>query len=80
MHCHGEEPNQKITFEAEIGPTGPRCDLTFEPTGSGARETFHGGAHPRGLFVPLAPDFNRLGQQVWSQRLERIRYGLESVT
>jgi len=72
------EPNRKIAFEAEIGPMRPRCELTFEPTGSGTRVTFRGDSHPRGVFTVLSPVFNRRGQQVWSQRLERIKTVIET--
>jgi hypothetical protein len=72
------EPNRKIEFEAEIGPMRPLCDLTFEQTSSGTRVTFRGDSHPRGLFKLLSPVFNRRGQQVWSQRLDRIKTVIET--
>ena len=72
------EPNRTIAFEAEIGPMRPRCELTFAPTGSGTRVTFRGDSRPRGVFAVLSPVFNRRGQQVWSQRLGRIKTLFES--
>ncbi len=74
------ETNRSIAFEAEIGPMRPRCELTFEPTDNGTRVTFRGDSHPRGVFMVLASVFNRRGQQVWSQRLERIKTVLETST
>jgi len=67
------EPNRKIEFEAEIGPLRPTCDLTFEQTDSGTRVTFRGDSNPRGPFKLVSGVLNRKGQQVWSQRLARIK-------
>ncbi len=72
------EPNRKIEFEAEIGPMRPKCDLTFEPTGSGTRVTFRGDSNPPSLFRLLSPFLNRKGQQVWTRRLAQIKTLLES--
>ena len=72
------EPNRKIEFEAEIGPMRPQCDLTFEQTNSGTQVTFRGDSHPQGVFKLLSPVFNRRGQQVWNQRLDRIKTALET--
>jgi uncharacterized protein YndB with AHSA1/START domain len=72
------EPNRKIEFEAEIGPMRPKCDLTFEQTDSGTRVTFRGDSNPPAPFKLLSPFLNRKGQQVWSQRLARIKAVLES--
>ena len=74
------EPNRKIAFDAEIGPMRPQCELTFEPANGGTRVTFRGDANPRGPFKLLSPLFNRRGQQVWSQRLQRIKAVLERAT
>jgi uncharacterized membrane protein len=72
------EPNRKIEFEAEIGPMRPKCDLTFEQTNGGTRVTFRGDSNPLGLLKLLSPVFNRRGEQVWSQRLGRIKTVLET--
>jgi len=72
--------NRRIEFEAEIGPLRPRCDLIFEPTGGGTRVTFGGDSNPVGLLKLLSPIFNRKGQQVWGQRLARIKDVLEAPT
>jgi uncharacterized protein YndB with AHSA1/START domain len=72
------EPNQKIEFDAEIGPMRPKCDLTFEESVGGTRVTFRGDSNPRGPFKLLSALFNRKGQQVWSQRLARIKAVLET--
>lgn len=72
------EPNRKIEFEAEIGPMRPRCDLTFEPTDGGTRVTFRGDSIPSGPLKWLSPLANRKGQQVWQERLGRIKAVLES--
>lgn len=74
------ENNRRIEFEAEIGPLRPKCDLTFEPAGGGTRVTFGGDSNPVGLLKPLSPIFNRKGQQVWGQRLARIKAILEAKT
>lgn len=67
------ESNRKIEFEAEIGPMRPKCDLIFEQTDRGTRVTFRGDSNPVGPFKLLSPLFNRKGQQVWGQRLARIK-------
>lgn len=72
------EPNRKIEFEAEIGPMRPECILTFDQTDGATRVTFRGDSNPVGPFKLLSPLFNRKGQQVWGQRLARIKAVLEA--
>ena len=72
------EPNGRIGFEAEIGPMRPQCDLTFEQTDAGTRVTFRGDSVPHGPLKLLSPLANIKGQQVWGQRLARIKTVLES--
>src|SRR2546428_12273252 len=72
------EPNRTIAFEAEIGPMRPKCDLTFEQMEGGTRVTFRGDSIPVGPLKLLSPLLNRKGQQVWSQRLARIKTVLEA--
>ena len=72
------EPNRKIEFEAEIGPMRPKCDLMFEPSDGGTRVTFRGDSIPSGPLKWLSPLANRKGQQVWQERLGRIKTVLES--
>jgi hypothetical protein len=72
------EPNQKIGFEAEIGPMRPICTLSFEPTDAGTRVTFRGDSNPPGLLRVLEGIMNRKGQQAWTARLARIKTVLES--
>ena len=74
----GVEPNRKLEFEAEIGPMRPQCDLTFEQTDGGTRVTFQGDSNPPGLLKWLNPVLNRKGQQVWGQRLARVKTVLEA--
>jgi uncharacterized protein YndB with AHSA1/START domain len=74
----GVEPNRRIEFEAEIGPMRPQCDLTFEQTDGGTRVTFRGDSHPVGPLKWLNPVMNRKGQQVWGQRLARVKTVLEA--
>jgi hypothetical protein len=72
------ESNRRIEFDAEIGPLRPKCDLTFEQTEAGTSVTFRGDSNPPGPFKVLTPLLNRKGQQVWGQRLSRIKSVLES--
>ena len=72
------EPDRKIGFDAEIGPMRPSCTLTFEQTDAGTRVTFQGDSNPVGPFKLLSPVFNRKGQQVWDQRLARVKAVLEA--
>jgi hypothetical protein len=55
----------------------PKCDLTFEQTDTGTRVTFRGDSNPPGPLKLLSGILNRKGQQVWSQRLARIKAVLE---
>jgi len=71
------EPDRRIEFDAEIGPMRPRCTLAFEQTDSGTTVAFYGDSNPVGPFKLLSPVFNRKGQQVWDQRLARIKTVLE---
>jgi uncharacterized protein YndB with AHSA1/START domain len=73
----GVEPNKKIEFEAEIGPMRPKASLTFEQADGGTRVTFRGDSNPIGPLKLLNPVFNRKGQQVWGQRLARVKTVLE---
>lgn len=72
------EPNRRIAFEAEIGPMRPQCDLTFEQTDAGTSVTFRGDSIPHGPLRLLSPLANIKGEQVWGQRLARIKTVLES--
>ena len=74
----GVEPNKKIEFEAVIGPMRPKASLTFEPADGGTRVTFRGDSNPVGPLRWLNPVFNRKGQQVWGQRLGRVKAVLEA--
>jgi hypothetical protein len=76
----GVEPNRRIDFEAEIGPMRPKCDLTFEQADEGTRVTFRGDSNPIGPLKLLNPLFNRKGQQMWGQRLARVKTVLEAPT
>ena len=71
-------PNKVIEFEAEIGPMRPRCALTFDQADEGTRVTFRGDSIPVGPLKLLSPLLNRKGQQVWGQRLARIKTVLEA--
>jgi uncharacterized protein YndB with AHSA1/START domain len=72
------EPNRRIEFEAEIGPMRPKCDLTFEPIEGGTRLMFSGDSNPVAPLRLLSPLLNRKGEQVWSERLRRVKEFLES--
>jgi uncharacterized protein YndB with AHSA1/START domain len=74
----GVEPNQRIEFEAEIGPMRPQCDLTFEQADGGTRVTFRGDSNPVGPLKWFTPVMNRKGQQVWGERLARVKTVLEA--
>ena len=73
----GVEPNKKIEFEAVIGPMRPKASLTFEQADRGTRVTFRGDSNPIGPLKLLNPVLNRKGQQVWGQRLARVKAVLE---
>jgi len=72
------EPNREIEFEARLGPIEPKAVLTFEQTDGGTRVTFRGEPNPVGPFKLLSPLFTRKGQQIWDQRLARLKTVLEA--
>ena len=71
-------PNEKIQFEAEVGPMRPRSEFNFDQTDGGPRVTFRGDPNPVGAFKVLSPLFVRVGQQVWRERLARAKATLET--
>ncbi len=71
------EPNRSIEFEARIGPMRPKGRLTFVPIEEGTRVTFAGNSRPIGPLKLFSPLLNRKGQQVWGERLARIKTLLE---
>ena len=73
-------PNDRIRFEATIGPLRPTCTFTFAKTNKGTSVTFHGDPNPVGPFKVLTPVFKRVGQHLWSERLARAKAVLESFT
>jgi len=73
-------PNEKIQFEAEVGPLRPKCVFTFDQMDGGTTVTFRGDPNPVGPFKVLSPLFNRKGQQLWGQRLARAKAALEAST
>jgi hypothetical protein len=56
----------------------PQCDLTFEQIDAETRVTFRGDSIPHGPLKLLSPLANIKGQQVWGQRLARVKTVLES--
>jgi uncharacterized membrane protein len=72
------EPNERIDFEAEVGPMRPRGTLMFEETVGRTRLTFQGEPNPVGPFKVLSPLFRRKGQQIWDERLARVKTAIEA--
>jgi len=77
-HYTAVEPNRKIEFDAEIGPTRPRCSLTFEATEGGTKVIFIGNSNPLGPAKLLTPLMDRMGQKNWSWRLAKVKEILEA--
>jgi uncharacterized protein YndB with AHSA1/START domain len=61
-------PNEKIEFEAEIGPMRPNCAFLFGQAHAGTTVTFQDDPNPVGPFKLLSPVFTRIGRQVWAER------------
>lgn len=72
------QPNASIDFEARIGPMRPTCSLTFQQADEGTRVTFAGDSNPIGPMRPFSALLDRKGQQVWTERLTRIKTVLET--
>jgi uncharacterized protein YndB with AHSA1/START domain len=79
-HLTAVEPNDRIEFDAEIGPMRPRCSLAFERIGDGTQVTFRGDSNPPGALKVLTPLMDRMGEKNWTQRLARMKEVLESST
>ena len=71
-------PNERIQFEAEVGPMRPKCEFNFDQTDAGTRVRFRGDPNPVGAFKVLSPLFIRIGQHVWGERLARAKATLET--
>ena len=71
-------PNEKIQFEAEVGPMRPTCEFDFDQTDEGTRVTFRGDPNPVGAFKVLSPLFVRVGHHVWRERLASAKATLET--
>jgi len=72
------EPNRRIAFEGKVGPLRPKGVFTFaEIRGGTTLNVRIDDTRPVGPFQPLAPLFARIGQNVWDDRLRRIRALLE---
>ena len=71
-------PNEKIEFEAEVGPMRPNCAFIFDQVHGGTSVTFQGDPNPVGPFKLLSPLFTRIGHQVWAGRLARTKTALEA--
>jgi uncharacterized membrane protein len=72
------EANRKIQFDGHVGPLRPTGDFSFQPTDGATTLTVHVEANPIGLFKLLTPLINRKGQEVWDDRLARIKAALEA--
>jgi uncharacterized protein YndB with AHSA1/START domain len=77
-HLTAVEPNQRIKFDAEIGPMRPACSLSFEPLAGSTRVTFRGDSNPPGSLRFLTPLMNRMGQKNWTQRFAQAKAVLEA--
>ena len=72
------EPGRRIAFEGRIGPIRPACAFTFAATDAGTTVSFAGRSRPIGPLRVLSGRINRKGQQMWAERLSRIKTLLEN--
>lgn len=72
------EANRKIQFDGHVGPLRPKGDFIFQQIDGATRVTVHVKANPIGLFKLLTPVINRKGQEIWDDRLARIKSALEA--
>ena len=72
------EANRKIQFDGHVGPLRPKGAFSFQPTDGATTLTVHVDANPIGLLKLLTPLINRKGQEVWDNRLARIKAALEA--
>jgi hypothetical protein len=74
------EANRKIQFDGHVGPLRPQGDFSFRQADGATRLTVHVEANPIGPFKLLAPIINRKGQEIWDDRLARIKVALEGLS
>jgi carbon monoxide dehydrogenase subunit G len=72
------EAYRSIHFDGHVGPLRPAGDFSFQPTDSATKLTVSVAANPIGPFRLLTPLINRKGQEIWDQRLARIKAALEA--
>lgn len=72
------EANRKIQFDGQVGPLRPTGDFSFQQTDGATTLTVHVKANPIGPFKLLTPLINRMGQEIWDDRLARIKAALEA--
>lgn len=72
------EANRNIHFDGHVGPLRPNGDFSFQRTHGATRLTVRVAANPIGPFRLLTPLINRKGQEIWDQRLARIKAALEA--
>jgi hypothetical protein len=77
-HLTAVELNQRIKFDAQIGPMRPACSLSFEPIAGSTRVTFRGDSNPPGGLRFLTPLMNRMGPKNWTQRFAQAKALLEA--
>jgi hypothetical protein len=78
MRFTGIVPNERIQFEAEVGPMRPKCVFVFDEAPGGTIVTFRGDPDPVGPFKLLSPLFRRMGRRVWAERLSRAKAPMEA--
>ena len=78
-HFTALEPNRRIAFEGKVGPLRPKGVFIFAKSDGGTRLTVRiDDTDPIAPLQPLTPLFTRIGQNVWDDRLLRIRAVLEA--
>jgi uncharacterized protein YndB with AHSA1/START domain len=72
------EPDERIEFEASLGPLATTAVMSFEDVDGRTMLDFRGDARPVGPFNVLAPLMKALIGGVWRKRLRRLKRTLES--
>jgi hypothetical protein len=78
MRFTSVETNRRIGFEGHVGPLRPSGVFDIAPVAGAAKLTVRVAPNPVGPLKLLSPVVRRIGQQVWDQRLARIKAAIEA--
>jgi carbon monoxide dehydrogenase subunit G len=73
------DPDQRIDFDAHLGVAAMRMAARFDENQQGTRVRVDGQGAAKGLFRLMPRRVQKMGQQAWDNRLERLKASLEAM-